>query len=93
MQQGHRILPVHFDFSAPKKRSVSVLGHKTSFTLEDNFWFLLKHYATNHNMSVASVVVALDKQREAYNHIGLSCIIRQFIMNNVLENHMIYKEL
>ena len=86
-------MSVHFDFSAPKKRSITVLGHKTSFTLEDNFWFLLKHYATTQKISVASVVTDLDKQREAYCHIGLSCMIRQFVMNNVLGNPNIYKAL
>ena len=85
-------LLVCFNFSAPKKRSIVVAGHKTSFTLEDNFWHLLKYYAQCHNTSVSSIVAELDKMRGIDNHIGLSCIIRQFISNDVLVNHIKYQD-
>lgn len=81
-----------FNFSAPKKRSIVIAGHKTSFTLEDNFWHLLKHYAHYYNISLASVVVELDKMRSIDNQIGLSCFIRQFIMKHLLENPTIYQD-
>jgi predicted DNA-binding ribbon-helix-helix protein len=77
---------IYFNFSAPKKRSVSIAGHKTSFTLEDSFWALLKHYANYHHISVASVILKLDTMRGDKNQVGLSCILRQFIINDVLLN-------
>jgi predicted DNA-binding ribbon-helix-helix protein len=77
---------VQGNFSVPKKHSVSVAGHKTSFTLEDNFWLLLQDYAKNNHVSVAAVVLHLDKLRENYKNIGLSCMIRQFILNDIIKN-------
>jgi predicted DNA-binding ribbon-helix-helix protein len=83
-------LLIENDYSVPKKRSVSVAGHKTSFTLEDNFWILLQHHAKNNQVSVASVVAILDKTRENYQNIGLSCMIRQFILNDIIKHTTIH---
>jgi predicted DNA-binding ribbon-helix-helix protein len=84
--------PFHFSFSVPKKRSVSIVGHQTSFTLEDSFWHLLKHYANYHHVSVSSIVFEIDKVRGDSNKIGLSCLLRQFIINDILSNPTHYQE-
>jgi predicted DNA-binding ribbon-helix-helix protein len=75
------------NFSVPKKRSVSIKGHQTSFTLEDNFWELLKHYAKNHNVSLASIVQKLDQLRikDSEKALGLSSVIRQFLLQNLID--------
>ena len=44
-----------------EKHSVTIAGHKTSFTLEPEFWKELRRLATQRNQSVASLVAALDK--------------------------------
>lgn len=85
------ILLENYHFSEPKKRSISLAGHTTSFTLEDSFWFLLKSYAHYHSISVASVVLKLDTIRSTKNSIGLSSLIRQFIINDIQENPHHYK--
>jgi predicted DNA-binding ribbon-helix-helix protein len=73
-------------FSVSKKRSVSIKGHQTSFTLEDDFWKLLKQYAQNHNVSLASVVQKLDLLRikDTQKVLGLSSVIRQFLLQDLL---------
>ena len=36
-----------------KKRSVTLKGHATSITLEDEFWVILKQIASDKNQSIA----------------------------------------
>lgn len=75
----------NIDFSAPKVRSVSILGHRTSFTLEDNFWFLLKEMAQEAQMPLSKLVHKIDEirieaQRNQKKVAGLSVAIRATIL-------------
>ncbi|MGI9366301.1 MAG: ribbon-helix-helix domain-containing protein [Rhizobiaceae bacterium] len=47
------------------KRSVSIRGHRTSFSLEDEFWAELKSIAENRKISVAQLVTQIDSRRMA----------------------------
>lgn len=47
------------------KRSVSIRGHRTSFSLEDEFWTELKAIADLRKMSVAQLVTQIDSKRLA----------------------------
>lgn len=47
------------------KRSVSIRGHRTSFSLEDEFWTELKAIAYLRKMSVAQLVTQIDSKRLA----------------------------
>jgi predicted DNA-binding ribbon-helix-helix protein len=60
------------------KRSITVAGHKTSVTLEDAYWESLKEIATGRNMTLSSLVTAVDSERPRSN---LSSAIRLFVLD------------
>jgi predicted DNA-binding ribbon-helix-helix protein len=59
------------------KRSVVLAGHKTSVSLEEEFWKSMKEIAGDRNMTVAELVGAIDAER---NHSNLSSAIRLFVL-------------
>ena len=64
--------------SSVVKRSVVVAGHKTSVSLEDAFWKVLKDMASERDLSLSDLVGTIDSQREQGN---LSSAIRLFVLN------------
>jgi len=65
-----------------KKRSVSIRGHKTSFSLEDEFWSELQKIAAGKGVSLAQLVTRIDADRRADEN--LSSAIRVFVLNSLL---------
>ena len=59
------------------KRSIVIAGHKTSVSLEDEFWNSLKEIAGERGMTVAELVAAIDADRQ---HTNLSSAIRLFVL-------------
>jgi predicted DNA-binding ribbon-helix-helix protein len=62
------------------KRSVVVGGHKTSITLEEEFWSGLKEIAQAQGASVAQKVTEIDTTRQQGN---LSSAIRLFVLGHI----------
>ena len=63
-----------------KKRSVTLQGHHTSITLEDEFWDALKSIAATRKMSVAALIDQIDEDRLQTTDGGLSGAIRVYIL-------------
>ena len=63
--------------SSVLKRSIVIARHKTSVSLEDEFWNSLKEIAGERGMTVAELVAAIDGERE---HANLSSAIRLFVL-------------
>jgi predicted DNA-binding ribbon-helix-helix protein len=59
------------------KRSIVIVGHKTSVSLEDEFWVALKEIATGRDMTLSDLVAAIDGERQLGN---LSSAIRLFVL-------------
>ena len=59
------------------KRSVFLAGHKTSVSLEDEFWNALKEIAGVRHMKLPDLVGAIDAQRQQAN---LSSALRLFVL-------------
>jgi predicted DNA-binding ribbon-helix-helix protein len=59
------------------KRSVVLGGHKTSVSLEDEFFKGLKEIAGRRHMSLSDLVGAIDAQRQQGN---LSSALRLFVL-------------
>src|SRR3954466_16046483 len=59
------------------KRSVLIGGHKTSVSLEEEFWSALKVIAGKRLLSLSDLVTAIDKQRQ---HGNLSSAVRVFVL-------------
>ena len=63
--------------SPVQKRSVVLTGHKTSVSLEDEFWTGLKEIASSRQMTVADLVAAIDRDRKTGN---LSSALRLYLL-------------
>jgi predicted DNA-binding ribbon-helix-helix protein len=61
------------------KRSIVVGGHKTSVSLEDDFWDALKEIAREHRVTLSDLVGSLDEQRQ---HRNLSSTLRLYVLNH-----------
>jgi predicted DNA-binding ribbon-helix-helix protein len=64
------------------KRSIVVGGHKTSVSLEDDFWAGLKEIALRHRVTLSDLVGSIDSQRQ---HGNLSSSLRLFVLNHYLQ--------
>jgi predicted DNA-binding ribbon-helix-helix protein len=65
--------------SAVIKRSIVLDGHKTSVSLENEFWDGLREIAGRENTTLAMLVGQIDHERDSCN---LSSAIRVFVFNN-----------
>jgi predicted DNA-binding ribbon-helix-helix protein len=61
------------------KRSIVIAGHKTSVSLEDDFWRGLKDIAVSRHMTLSDLVATIDTGRP---HGNLSSAIRLFVLNH-----------
>nr|WP_321980251.1 ribbon-helix-helix domain-containing protein [uncultured Cohaesibacter sp.] len=61
-----------------KKHSVTIAGHRTSISLEDEFWQGLKLLADSRNKSLADIIRQIDKDRGRNN---LSSAIRISVLD------------
>jgi predicted DNA-binding ribbon-helix-helix protein len=60
-----------------QKRSVSIAGHRTSLSLEPEFWAALEAAARARGLSLARLVGEIDRERAGRN---LSSAIRVFLL-------------
>ena len=61
----------------PEKRSLTIAGHRTSISLEPEFWAALKSLSLQNGNSVPELVRRIDSQRGERN---LSSAIRVFVL-------------
>jgi predicted DNA-binding ribbon-helix-helix protein len=59
-----------------KKRSVSIAGHATSFSLEAEFWAALQEIARRRGLSLNRLVASVDAERRG----NLSSALRIFVL-------------
>ncbi len=64
----------------PVKRSITIVGHRTSLSMEDEFWTALKSLAAERRISVAELITDIDKNRGSRN---LSSAIRVFVLTEL----------
>ena len=66
--------------STVTKRSIVLKGHKTSISLEAEFWEGLRTIASRQNIKLTELLEQIDKGRKGGN---LSSAIRVFVFNNL----------
>lgn len=64
-----------------KKYSVTIHGHRTSLSLEREYWLELKNCAKHQKKSLATLISELDNQRMENDN--LSSTIRVYILNSL----------
>lgn len=67
-----------------KKHSITIAGHATSFTLEDEFWAELQHIADQKKTSIAGLIRTIDETRGTQN---LSSAIRIYILMSIKKSN------
>ncbi len=67
---------------APIKRSVTLAGHRTSISLEAEFWDALQDIAKNQNLSVSGLISDIDAARTTSSKTasGLSSAVRLYVL-------------
>ncbi|SDO96300.1 Ribbon-helix-helix domain-containing protein [Phyllobacterium sp. YR620] len=65
--------------SAVRKRSVSIHGHRTSFSLEDAFYDLLLDIAKARNLTIAGLIAEVDGTRDRNSN--LSSALRLYVLD------------
>ena len=66
----------------PKKRSLTLRGHRTSVSLEDEFWTAFQNIAQLHDRSVNSLAAEIDERRGDGKR-SLASSIRIFVLRFV----------
>jgi predicted DNA-binding ribbon-helix-helix protein len=61
------------------KRSIVIAGHKTSVSLEDEFWRGLKEIANTRKLTLSDMVALIDTGRR---HGNLSSAVRLFVLEH-----------
>lgn len=67
--------------STVRKRSVSIRGHRTSFSVEQDFLAELEAIAARRGVSIAALVAEIDAARP--RDANLSSAIRVFVLQEV----------
>jgi predicted DNA-binding ribbon-helix-helix protein len=66
----------------PRKRSLTLRGHRTSVSLEDAFWQEFQRIATERDMSVNELAAEVDEARGMES--GLASAIRVYVLHQVI---------
>jgi predicted DNA-binding ribbon-helix-helix protein len=59
------------------KRSIVIAGHKTSVSLEDAFWKVLKEIAIARGLTLSGFTTSIEEERQ---HGHLSSCLRLFVL-------------
>lgn len=66
--------------SGPEKRSLTLRGHRTSVTLEPEFWAAFRQIAAVRGLALNQLAVEIDEARPADQ--GLASAIRVFVLQH-----------
>jgi predicted DNA-binding ribbon-helix-helix protein len=64
----------------PGKHSVTLRGHRTSISLEPEFWQEFRRIAAQRNQTINGLAIEID---EARGDVGLASAIRVFVLNTL----------
>ncbi|MGR3433758.1 MAG: ribbon-helix-helix domain-containing protein [Shimia sp.] len=67
----------------PKKRSLTLRGHRTSVSLEDAFWSEFRSIATRQGKAINMLAAEIDGARDMST--GLASAIRLYVLGDVLD--------
>jgi predicted DNA-binding ribbon-helix-helix protein len=62
----------------PRKHSLTLRGHRTSVSLEDDFWRAFRQIAARNNRPINELAAEIDETRGA--ECGLASAIRLFVL-------------
>jgi predicted DNA-binding ribbon-helix-helix protein len=65
----------------PVKRSLTLRGHRTSVSLEDEFWRAFRNIAARHGRAINDLAAEIDAERGTET--GLASAIRLFVLRDL----------
>jgi predicted DNA-binding ribbon-helix-helix protein len=71
------------------KRSIVIAGHKTSVSLEDEFWKAFKQIADERDLTTSELAATIDSNRQ---HTNMSSAIRLFVLGQYRDWLGFYRE-
>ena len=66
----------------PKKRSLTLKGHRTSVSLEDRFWTAFCAIAHEQNIAINGLAANIDETRDL--DVGLASAIRDYVLQHYM---------
>ena len=69
--------------SPPRKRSVTIRGHRTSFSVEDAFHVEIERIAKSRKLPLAALIAEIDAAKP--HDTNLSSALRLFVLQTVKE--------
>ena len=69
--------------SRPVKRSLTLKGHRTSVSLEEEFWRAFRDIAAERGQPINALAAEIDKERGLES--GLASAIRLFVLRHYRE--------
>lgn len=66
----------------PIKRSLTLVGHRTSVSLEDIFWKEFKRISDEKKQTINGLAAEIDANR---GDIGLASAIRVFVLESIID--------
>jgi predicted DNA-binding ribbon-helix-helix protein len=69
------------DKAAPRKRSLTINGRKTSITLEEGFWQALRRIAEDRKSNISAIV----REVRSTNPVNPSSAVRVFVLTYYLQ--------
>lgn len=67
--------------SRPIKRSLTLRGHRTSVSLEDEFWTAFRQIAAEHKRAINDLAADIDAERGV--DCGLASAIRLYVLRHL----------
>lgn len=64
----------------PVKHSLTLRGHRTSVSLEAEFWHAFRQIADDSNKTINALAIEIDEART--NDAGLASAIRVYVLNH-----------
>lgn len=69
----------------PVKRSLTLRGHRTSVSLEDEFWQAFREIADEKKIAINALAAKVDSDRDFET--GLASAIRLFVLRHYRSDH------
>ena len=64
----------------PVKRSLTLRGHRTSVSLEDDFWHAFREIAEEKSLAINELAAQIDSERDIET--GLATAIRLYVLHH-----------
>lgn len=68
----------------PKKRSLTLWGHRTSVSIEDRFWSAFCAIARDRDLAINELAAKIDEGRDIETE-GLASAIRDYVLQHFMD--------